>query len=317
MENNAIGAAAEAAAAAAAEEGGLAGRIGSSIASDPDKIVPITPGQPDSPDSGTTPLVVKPPGDSPVSSNPSFIGNAGWVAPGIMTSMANTIWQESKAATDPSEKIILNSEAVTGYMTNQSGVLTTYSNALLTQIDNTSIHNLLSVLAGGSFIETNWSQAVFEAGCNADVVSRQINNAWQSPSVGGTYVSYTQLHDNVNGTICNGTHVGPRSTQVCADTGVYFLNVLNLVDLSPSLLATGPPGFDQLGTYGIYPWWPVSASATAYRIMNPDGNVVPPVITATDDSGFATFMSNFASSNPYGLLAAIGQLPGSWTFPVW
>ena len=138
---------------------------------------------------------------------------------------------------------------------------------------------------------------------------------WQSPAVGGTYVSYTQLYDNVNGTICNGTHIGGRSTQVSADTGVYYLNVLNYKGLSPSV--TGPPGFDQLGTYGILPWWPVSASATAYRIMNPNGNVVPPKITTTDDSIFANYMGDFASANPYGLLSSIGQIPGGWSFPVW
>lgn len=65
------------------------------------------------------------------------------------------------------------------------------------------------------------------------------------------------------------------------------------------------------------PWWPVSASATAYRIMNPDGKVVPPNITTTDYSGFATYMSDFASANPYQLLGAIGQTPGTWSFPVW
>lgn len=134
-------------------------------------------------------------------------------------------------------------------------------------------------------------------------------------TVGGVYVSYTQLHDNPQGTICNGTHVGVRSTQVCADTGVYYLSNLNLNDFSPSLIE--PSGFSSLAQYGIFPWWAVSASATAYRIMNPNGNAVPPVITTTDDSIFGNYLSEFASANPYGLLSAVGQTPGAWSFPVW
>lgn len=128
-------------------------------------------------------------------------------------------------------------------------------------------------------------------------------------------MSYTQLHDDPSGSICNGTHVGVRSTQVCADTGVYYLNVINFKGLSPTL--EGPTGFDKLGDYGIMPWWPVSASATAYRLMNPDGNAIPPKITTTDESIFANYMSEFASGNPYGLLSTIGQTPGTWSFPVW
>ena len=134
-------------------------------------------------------------------------------------------------------------------------------------------------------------------------------------TVGGVYVSYTQLHDNPQGTICNGTHVGVRSTQVCADTGVYYLNDINFKGLSPSLIE--PSGFSSLGQYGILPWWPVSASATAYRIMNPNGNAVPPKITTTDDSIFGNYMSEFASANPSGLLSVVGQTPGAWSFPVW
>ena len=63
---------------------------------------------------------------------------------------------------------------------------------------------------------------------------------------------------------------GVRSTQVCADTEVYYyLNVLDPVGLGPSLI--GSPGFDSLREYGIMPWWAVAASATAYPIMNPNG----------------------------------------------
>lgn len=67
-------------------------------------------------------------------------------------------------------------------MGNQSAVLTQYNNTLMTNTDTASINNLLSVLAGGSFIETTWSQAIFETALNANVISRQINTAWQSAS---------------------------------------------------------------------------------------------------------------------------------------
>ncbi len=189
----------------AGEEGGAAGGAaggavrGEGAPEDPDAIVPVSPGQPNvnpgetssggvstnpppKAGDGTTPVVVKPQGETPKVDDPAFIGNVGWVAPGTMTSMSNSIWQESKASTNPSAKSNLNSQAVVDYMGNQSAVLTQYNNALLFNTDNTSIHNLLSVLAGGSFIETAWSQAIFETALSADVISRQINTAWQSQS---------------------------------------------------------------------------------------------------------------------------------------
>lgn len=67
--------------------------------------------------------------------------------------------------------------------------------------------------------------------------------------VGLTYVSFTNLNDNAKRTICNGTHWGARSTQVCDDGGVYYLNQINRLEDSPSLVA--PPGFDSLLDYGI------------------------------------------------------------------
>ena len=193
-------------------EGGIAGRIGQILhgpsegeggattgEEDPDAIVPVSPGQsnvnpggtapqgintapPPPAGDGTTPVTVKPPGQNPKISSPTFIGNVGWVAPGTMTSMSNSIWQESKASTNPESKVLLNSQAVVDYMGNQSAVITQYNDALLTNTDTASIKNLLSVLAGGSFIETTWSQAIFETALSADVIAREINTAWQSAS---------------------------------------------------------------------------------------------------------------------------------------
>lgn len=107
----------------AAVEGGIAGRIGQylhgsggeggattgeGVEQDPDAIVPVSQGQPvvnpgANPNQGistappppagdgTTPVTVKPQGESPKIGNPTFIGTVGWVAPGTMTSMANSI----------------------------------------------------------------------------------------------------------------------------------------------------------------------------------------------------------------------------------
>lgn len=48
---------------------------------------------------------------------------------------------------------MLNSLAVEEYLGNHSAVLKGYNDALLIQTNNSSIQTLLSVLAGGSFIE--------------------------------------------------------------------------------------------------------------------------------------------------------------------
>ena len=124
-------------------------------------------------------MTVKPQGQNPKVGNPTFIGNVGWVAPGTMTSMSNAIWQESQAAQNSQAKILLNSQAVVDYLTNQSDVFTSYNDALLVNTSTSDIQNLLSVLAGGSFIESSWSQAIFETALSADIISRQINSAWQ------------------------------------------------------------------------------------------------------------------------------------------
>lgn len=203
----------------AAAEGGIAGRLGIPAAGegeaggvagagdagteDPDAILPVPTRAPSVTPAGAQGPVVSTAGGAPTntpgkvpvtqqgggdkSDNPTFIGNVEWVAPGVMTGMANSIWQESQAAIDSADKIYLNDEAVVEYMTNQSLVLTQYSDSLLVEISNTSIQALLSVLAGGTFIETLWSQAVYELALSADVISRQINTAWSNPK--SAYIS--------------------------------------------------------------------------------------------------------------------------------
>ena len=315
------------------DDGGSSSTRSNGAGDDPEKVLPVSPHQtngepsytppgvissdpPPAPDKGgTTPVTANPPDEETKMSNPAFIGNVGWVAPGVMTNLANSVWQESQAAQNPRLKADLNGEAVVEYLGHYSALVTAYNDALLTRTDNSSIQNLLSVLAGGSYIESSWSQAVLETALSADIISHEINTAWQDSKIGGAYVSYTQLHDNINGTICNGTHIGVRSTQVCADGGVYYLNVLNTMGLSPSVI--GPPGFDSLVEYGIMPWWPVSASATAYRILNPNSSAVPPIITTTNGSIFSDYMNKYITNNSYSLVRTIGQMPTEWSFPLW
>lgn len=209
--------------AAAAAQGGISGHLGlpdtaagegeggieGSGTEDPDAILPVPTNQPTVTPSGaqgpvqTTgppatspgkfPVTLQGGGDSPVFDNPNFIGSIGWVAPGTMTSLANSLWQESRSAIDSTEKVYLNSEAVTEYMTNQSLVLTQYNDALLVNTDNASVQALLSTLAGASFIETLWSQTIYELALSADVISRQINTAWSNPM--GTYISVSFFLD--------------------------------------------------------------------------------------------------------------------------
>lgn len=329
--------------AAAAATGGIAGHLGlpdaaegegsgtgegeGSGTEDPDAILPVpsstptvnptgaqgpvqTGGGTQGTSPGKVPVTQHRGSDNPITDDPSFIGNTGWIAPGAMTGMANSIWQESQAAIDSADKIYLNDEAVTEYMTNQSLVLTQYNDALLVNTDNASVQTLLSVLAGGSFIETLWSQTIYELALSADVISRQINTAWSNPIIGLTYVSFTNLDDNVNRTICNGTHWGARSTQVCDDGGVYYLNVINKAGTTPSLQA--PPGFDSLLDYGIMPWWPTSSAALTYRILNPNANVVPPTYDSTNDTVFSDYLAEWATANTMNLLQGIGQSPSEW-----
>lgn len=212
--------------AAAAATGGIAGHLGLPVAGegeaggtvggetggseDPDAILPVpsrqgtvtpsgaqgpvqTQGGPQPTTPGRVPVTQKSGGDSSLTDNPKIIGNIGWVAPGTMTSMANSLWQESQAAIDSTDKIYLNDEAVTEYMTNQSLILTQYNDALLVNTDNASVQALLSVLAGGSFIETLWSQTIYKLTLSADVIFRQINTCWSNPK--STCISIASFTD--------------------------------------------------------------------------------------------------------------------------
>lgn len=126
------------------------------------------------------------------------------------------------------------------------------------------------------------------------------------------YVSFTNLNDDSNGTICQQTAVGTQSTQYCADGGVYYLAAINNKQ-DPCLIA--PSGWNSILNFGIFPWWPTSGSARAYRALNPNANANPPVITPPNDEAFAQYVDDFVSANTYDMLDLIGQTPGAWTLP--
>ena len=55
---------------------------------------------------------------------------------------------------------------------------------VILELSGSTTYSLItsSVLAGGSFIATNWSQAIFETPISADVIPREINALWHTPS---------------------------------------------------------------------------------------------------------------------------------------
>ena len=140
-----------------------------------------------------------------------------------------------------------------------------------------------------------------------------------------TYVSYTFLDDDVNATKCLGPNPapsgvknpgdqnGPPSTKYCADGGVYYLN--KLPDNS-NILPVAPNGFDSLLSFGIFPWFPTSGSARAYRALNPDASQTPVYDTPEAEAAYNAFVADFAANRTGQLLDLIGQTPGSWSLPV-
>lgn len=123
------------------------------------------------------------------------------------------------------------------------------------------------------------------------------------------YASYTYLDDDADGTKCLADKTGALYTQWCADAGVYYLNSLNFPAEAPSLVA--PNGFKSMTTYGLFPWWPTSGSAKAYRALNAD-STVPPVYDGDGaDPAYTNYITTFASNNTANLLELMGQAPGS------
>lgn len=142
-----------------------------------------------------------------------------------------------------------------------------------------------------------------------------------------TYVSYTFLDDDVNATKCFGTTPatssapdpgdknGAPSTKYCADGGVYYLNKLSETEDESAQIAA-PNGFSSLLDFGIYPWFPTSGSARAYRALNPDSSQTPVYDTPEAEAAYNAYISNFAVNNTANLMDLIGQTPGTWSLPV-
>ena len=108
---------------------------------------------------------------------------------------------------------------------------------------------------------------------------------------------------------------GSPSTKYCADGGVYYLNKLSQTDAETAQIAA-PNGFPSLTNFGIYPWFPTSGSARAYRAVNPDSSQTPVYDTPNAEAAYNAYVSNFAANQTGNLMDLIGQTPGSWSLPV-
>ena len=143
-----------------------------------------------------------------------------------------------------------------------------------------------------------------------------------------TYISYTFLDDDVNGTKCFGPTPaatstalagdtnGSPGTKYCADAGVYYLNRLDFNSLGQVPNLKAPYGFDKLLYFGVFPWWPASGSAKAYRALNPDSSQTPVYDTTNADTLYNNYIIEYVRSNPANLIGLIGQNPGTWNLPV-
>ena len=108
---------------------------------------------------------------------------------------------------------------------------------------------------------------------------------------------------------------GPPSTKYCADGGVYYLNKLSESEVNTASIAA-PNGFDSVTNFGIYPWFPTSGSARAYRALNPDSSQIPVYNTPEAEETYNAYVANFAANRTGELMELIGQTPGSWSLPV-
>ncbi|KAG8526906.1 uncharacterized protein KY384_008335 [Bacidia gigantensis] len=267
------------------------------------------------------PVFTKPDKKNPRISDSGWIGNAGFVAPGVLCGI-------------PEAKILMDGAAVTTYMKNHSLIIQDTNDRLMTFDvgDVNATNQLLDVMKGGKYVEVIWDRFLYETAIAADVISRQVNNIW----LGGAgcvdeifflrkqarlircrynvHVSYTFLDDDEVSSKCQAlTEMAPNTTQYCADKGVYWMSALK-TSRNPPL--TAPQGFDKMPTYGIDQWWPTAGSAKAYRALNPDPYANPPTIMPKDDLAFSKYVEDWASNNTYDLLELIGTTPGTWTLPV-
>ena len=118
-----------------------------------------------------------------------------------------------------------------------------------------------------------------------------------------------------SGTTDPGDKNGPPSTKYCADGGVYYLNKLSETEIN-TVKIEAPNGFDSLTNFGMYPWFPSSGSARAYRAVNPDASKTPVYDTPDAEAAYNGYVSDFAANQTGDLIDLIGQTPGSWSLPV-
>ncbi|CAF9929561.1 hypothetical protein IMSHALPRED_007939 [Imshaugia aleurites] len=301
----------------------------------PDAINPVSNPIQDPPEPPAGPKVeitLTPTGNNPKIGNPTFIGNGLWVAPGVLTNMGNTVWADLRPQSNALTLVDTVQANVGNYFYNQKNITYGNNNYLgANQADGswTDIQvawTLLNLHAEGTFIAAQWSTQIFENLLSADIISREINGLWRTTGA-NTYISYTFLDDDVNSTKCFGTSPapsatggpgdqnGPASTRYCADGGVYYLNKLSQTDANTATIAA-PNGFDSLLNFGIYPYFPSSGSARAYRAVNPDSSLTPVYDTPGAEAAYNAYVGNFVVNNTANLMNLIGQTPGTWSLPV-
>ena len=162
-----------------------------------------------------------------------------------------------------------------------------------------------NLLSGGFFLQpTNASDTDANTAWSTDILSRVINSVWRDYP---TYVSFTDLADDADGSKCKADKVGPQGAKYCADGGVYYL--MNYVS---GVGGIGKPnGYDALSAHNIDPVKIVTASAQAYRAK---GIIVGnPPIDAFDEVANKVVLEKIGDGSGADLL---GSLPGEWTLPV-
>ncbi|MCJ1275111.1 hypothetical protein MMC21_002911 [Puttea exsequens] len=106
-----------------------------------------------------------------------------------------------------------------------------------------------------------------------------------------------------------------KSAQSIPDTApTYYLSSISHPFNEPSQEAL--PDFENITDFGIFPWWPTSEAAKAYRILNPDVKKTPIYEAPDGEDPYETFVTDFAVDNTADLLELIGQTPDLWSFPV-
>lgn len=110
------------------------------------------------------------------------------------------------------------------------------------------------IIYGGLYIaKSTYSKLDLRNAMTEDTTSRMINNIWQQYN---TYVLFTNLNDDADGTKCKQDTHGPLASRFCADGRVYYLQSFNIEDTLGYPNVQKPYSYDKLSTLSqpIQPW---------------------------------------------------------------